>query len=315
MDRGASVWHWRGAVAVLAGLVALAIPSSASASVTIGATFVSGFSSNCTRNFNWVQDSTQATSPSYVVPAGGGVITSWAHQLATGSIGVQLRLIVFEKTGPNSYLTVGHSNFETMANPGLNVFTTQVPVEGGELLGLRTGAPSPAQPGPACRVDSPGDRARSTVMSEPDPAIGDTAFLTSDVPSLLNIRATLEPDCDSDGFGDETQDPSHPCPRSLTLDANKNKVKNGKNVRLSGQVSETGQGGSCVANQPVELQRKKPKQTEFTTVEQLQTDAAGAFSTKEKVKKTFEYRVQAAETATCGSADSNTEKVKAKKPK
>jgi hypothetical protein len=102
--------------------------------------------------------------------------------------------------------------------------------------------------------------------------------------------------------------------RSLTLNANKNKVKEGKKVTLSGGIVETRQDGvSCAANQAVELQRKKPSQTTFTTVELLQTDAAGSFSAKEKVKKTFEYRVQVPETATCDDGLSNTEKVKVKK--
>jgi len=103
--------------------------------------------------------------------------------------------------------------------------------------------------------------------------------------------------------------------RILTLDANKNKVKKGKRVTLSGRVTEIVRQGPCESGQTVELQRKRPKQTTFTTVEQLQTDAAGSFSTKEKVKKTFEYRAQVAETAACGPGLSNAEKVKVKKKK
>jgi 5-hydroxyisourate hydrolase-like protein (transthyretin family) len=90
------------------------------------------------------------------------------------------------------------------------------------------------------------------------------------------------------------------------------KVKKGRSVTLSGRVAQTRQG-ACAANQPVQLQRKKPSQSTFTTIEQLQTDAGGNFSAKEKVEKTFEYRTQAAETATCGGGVSNTEKVKVKK--
>jgi NHL repeat len=101
--------------------------------------------------------------------------------------------------------------------------------------------------------------------------------------------------------------------RTLTLDANKNKVKKGKSVTLSGRVTEVVRQGQCESGQSVELQRKKPSQAAFTTIEQLQTNAAGSFTTKEKVKKTFEYRAQVSETATCGSAASNTERVKVKK--
>jgi hypothetical protein len=103
--------------------------------------------------------------------------------------------------------------------------------------------------------------------------------------------------------------------RTLTLDANKNKVKKGKRVTLTGQVNQVTRQGACESGQPVQLQRKKPSQTTFTTVEQLQTSATGGFSTKEKVKKTYEYRAEVAETAACGGGLSNTEKVKVKKKK
>jgi hypothetical protein len=103
--------------------------------------------------------------------------------------------------------------------------------------------------------------------------------------------------------------------RTLTLDANKNKVKKGKKVTLSSQVNEIVRQGPCESGQTVQLQRKKPSQASFTTVEQLQTNAAGNFTTKEKVKKTFQYRAQVGETATCAGQTSNTEKVKVKKKK
>jgi hypothetical protein len=63
----------------------------------------------------------------------------------------------------------------------------------------------------------------------------------------------------------------------------------------------------------VQLQRKRPSKTTFTTVEQLQTDAGGNFSAKKKVKKTFQYRAQVVETAACAPGLSNTEKVKVNK--
>jgi hypothetical protein len=101
----------------------------------------------------------------------------------------------------------------------------------------------------------------------------------------------------------------------LTLDANKNKVKKGKRVTLSGRLTELARQGECQSAQTVQLQRKRPRQTTFTTVMQLQADTAGNFSTKRKVNKTFQYRAEVAETATCLGGLSNTEKVKVKKRK
>jgi Tol biopolymer transport system component len=115
--------------------------------------------------------------------------------------------------------------------------------------------------------------------------------------------------------------------RTISFDATKAKkkkqagkeprlaVRKGKKAQFSGDVSAPQNVAACEANQPVELQRKKPTQTTFTTFEQLQTDAAGNFSTKEKIKKTFEWRAVVGETQACEDATSNSEKVKAKKKK
>ena len=69
---------------------------------------------------------------------------------------------------------------------------------------------------------------------------------------------------------------------TLTLDANKNKVKKGKKVTLSGQLNEVVRQGECQSGQTVDLRRKGPKQTSFTTFAQVQTDAQGNFSLKKK---------------------------------
>jgi len=103
--------------------------------------------------------------------------------------------------------------------------------------------------------------------------------------------------------------------RTLTLDTNKSKVRKGKKVRFSGQLNASGNEAACEPGQTVELQRKKPSQSTYVTFEQVQTDAAGNFSTKEKVKKTFEYHAEVTESANCNAAASDTEKVKVRKKK
>jgi hypothetical protein len=300
---------------VVAGL---ALPAAGSAAVTIGATGGSA-TADCPPNFTWAQDSSAVGSPSYVVPPGGGVITSWSHDRGPASATAQLRLKVFRKTGPDTYLTVGQSDFETLTAAGVNTFATRVQVEGGDLAGFRL-----AGANTSCRRSgSTGDVAVASGPGQPDPPIGSSIFLTSTGAFLLNLSATVEPDCDGDGFGDETQDPELPLGaacgkgnRTLTLDANKNKVKKGKRVprvRLTGRISSAARQGPCETGQAVELQRKRPKQAAFTTFAQRQTDAQGSFSLKEKVKKTFEFRAQVVETAACTPALSNSEKVKVKK--
>ena len=103
--------------------------------------------------------------------------------------------------------------------------------------------------------------------------------------------------------------------RSISFDVNKNKVKKGKKVIFSGDVVASGNVGTCESNQPLELQRKKPTQASFTTFAQLQTNATGGFSLKQKIKKTFAWRVVLGESQACEDAASNAETVKAKKKK
>jgi hypothetical protein len=83
---------------------------------------------------------------------------------------------------------------------------------------------------------------------------------------------------------------------------------------LSGDVNASGNQGACEANQTIELQRRKPGGT-FTTFQQLQTDGAGNFSLKTKIKKTREFQGVLAENQECEDATSNTERVKEKKMK
>jgi hypothetical protein len=294
-------------VTLAVGLVVLAIPTMASAATQIGQTFdPTGSNAVATRTVLAV------TTPGaqYAAPF-AGVITAWSYQAAANP--PDLKLKVARAAGGVNYTIVGESTVQAPPPNGTSTFATRIPVEAGDLIGFTVtadGQVARAAPGYSFR-DFIGDPPPGTTVATGGPFVN----------VQLDISAALEPDCDNDGFGDETQDSELPVgeacgkgTRTLTLDANKNKVKKGKKVTLSGRIAETRQEtAGCVVNQVVELQRKKPSQTAFTTIEQLQTDAAGSFSAKVKVKKTFQYRAQVPETATCGPGLSNTEKVKIKK--
>jgi hypothetical protein len=180
---------------------AVALPASASAEVTIGATGGDG-AADCPPDFTWAQDSTAVGSPAYAVPAGGGVITSWSHDRGPALATAQLRLKVFRKTAPNTYLTVGQSDFETLAAAGVNTFATRVEAQGGDILGFRiTAAPISCD-----RSGSTDDLAVASGPLQPDPPVGSPVSFGEVGAFLLNLAATVEPDADHDGFGDETQD-------------------------------------------------------------------------------------------------------------
>jgi hypothetical protein len=297
------------ALAVLT--VALAT-SSAEAATEIGR--ADGGIGICSGGGTYVQANTGAATPSYAVPAGGGVIVAWKVEATVVDEVVKLK--VFRPTPMTDVFTVvGESEAFGLPGPGIQQFPAQIPVAAGDRIGFTTGATGFT--GCILFTTDPADVRR---LGGGDPPVGSQFMTGSAVPEqTLNIAATVEPDCDSDGLGDETQDPSllgGDCPvrgRNVTLDANKHKVKKGKRVAFTGQLTELLGQGECQGAQAVELQRKKPSQTLFATVDQLQTTAAGNFSAKEKVKKTFEYRAAVAESTECEAAVSNTEKVKVKK--
>jgi hypothetical protein len=253
----------------------------------------------------------QSGSPSgqYAVPS-AGVLTSWSY--TAGPTPPQRKLKVAHPTSGNGFRIVGESEPVMPIANSPNSHPTQISVQAGDLIGFYQSTSG------SCGVRGPVSGYSFHYLSGADPLLGSAPVFSGPVSNTqLSIAAVLEPDCDLDGLGDETQDPDiSPCTggsktnRTLILDADKSKVRKGKKILLSGQLDATGNVAACASSQVVELQRKKPGQTVFTTVEQPQTTASGAFSSKEKIKNTFEFRAQVVETAACGAAISNTEKVK-----
>jgi hypothetical protein len=300
------------------GSAALVAPSTGSAAVTIGED--TSTPPNASPFFCGVAGQSctfaQTVHPtrSYAAPF-DGVIVRW--RIRGDSAANQFWLRVLHKND-GTFTGVRTSEPRNVA-PGIeNAFETALPISQGEFIGLNLRGASDTPhverrtvPGASLAIWAP------TALQD-----GETRAPNSSGSLALIYNADVEPDCDSDGLGDETQDPQLPLSeacgkgnRTITLDANKNKVKKGKRVTLAGQVNQIVRQGPCESTQTVQLQRKKPSQATFTTIEQLQTDAAGSFTTKEKVKKTYEYRAQVAETEACLGQTSNTEKVKVKKKK
>jgi hypothetical protein len=300
----------------------LAIPASAGAAVTLGSALQTepDVESTCTspESDRGCLEVTDVLPGRDLVAPFNGVIVRWQVRLGAETEAQTIRIRVVRQASADTFTVISSGQLESVAaGAGIYAFPAQLPIRSGDQVGVESERAATAEWG----ADIPG--ALSYFYGAPGPADGENTgpptFTLPDQEKTFNVD--VEPDCDADGLGDETQDPSllgGSCPqrgRTITLNASKNKVKKGKKVTLSGRVSEIVRQGECQSSQTVQLQRKKPGQTTFTTVEQLQTDAAGSFSAKEKVKKTFEYRAQVAETATCDDTLSNTEKVKVKKPK
>ena len=197
---------------LLASLVAVAalvilpwvLPGRADAATQLGQVAPSPLLSP-SGNFTQFQT---ATIP-YTVPLPGGVITGWSHRgTPEDDSAGSGRLQVWRRVGmTNDFSLVGRSNLESFAAGVLNLFTTRVPVSGGEILGLRAAEMA------GSRYDGvAGDTVLELLGG--DPAPGETRGAGPPQPAtLVNVAAVLEPDADGDGFGDESQDQ---CPTNAT---------------------------------------------------------------------------------------------------
>jgi hypothetical protein len=147
--------------------------------------------------------STVPGTPSYETPH--GVLTSWrfhsSGDLAAGAV----RLKIFRYVGNGSSLVfkvLAESSLKTLDPDTSYDFKERIPVDQGDLLGLT--AVGDAEIG----ITVPGTpQNRLAQFGGGDIAPGQTGTATIAWPDLRpSVAATVEPDADSDGFGDETQD-------------------------------------------------------------------------------------------------------------
>jgi hypothetical protein len=181
----------------------------AAASTAIGQLDPGTPSTTCAGRSTWAQ-ATEA-APSYVVPAGRWVLVSWSHR-ANSTAGRELGIRVLRPTGTaGTYTVVGAGALRVLTPGGINTFYDRIPVNPGEVLGLRVGNPPAGLDiiggGAACAFSAAlANSARMSVLPN-EPAVGSNASLPASLSGYrLNVTARLEPDLDADGFGDETQD-------------------------------------------------------------------------------------------------------------
>jgi hypothetical protein len=324
---------------VTAALVLLwAVPGTAGAAVQLGQTSPTN-PVNCGQfDVNTVQRA--SVTANYQVPPPGGVITSWSHRgrsLLPAPPGPGSgRLQIWDSTGGNNFTLIGRSELETFTAGLVTSFLTRIPVDPGDLLGLRT---VEANTGCGTVIGGAGNVIGFEINAT-DPAPGAVRTLNPLDNRLWNVAAVLEADADADGFGDETQDaclgqagPASGCPTppanppqpqppppqpappgppappgqalgvTLDLDANKQKVK--KNVKFS---------ATATADSTLTAEGKKIKDTtkeltanqETTVKAKLKRKALNRFEEKGKGK------VKITATATDQSGAEATEQVKVK---
>jgi len=180
--------------AVLSGAIVWVCAGQAEAATTIGETF-EPTGATCTPGGTTYLQSGPA---GYTAPS-DGVITSWSHR-TSAEAQPQLKLKVGRAAAGESFLIVGESAFQPLTPNALNTFPAQIAVETGDAIGFTLGGDG------GCYRGLVGESFQYYSF-DTDPAPGAT------VPSgpvstgiQFDISANLEPDCDGDGLGDETQD-------------------------------------------------------------------------------------------------------------
>ncbi len=194
----------RGTIAIGGTLAALLLAApGAGAAVEVGST--------CTANdseVDWTVIGLERAGnpfPSEVLEQ--GVITRWRVEVKPGKGGLAQKLQVFRPAAPSAYFTVvGESAVEDVVD-GVNYFSTRIPVESRDHIGLY----GPGENGPGETLFCDKEEADKGAVYEGEVPLGSTLPFKTEDELGVPVIATLEPDADNDGYGDETQDG---CPRS-----------------------------------------------------------------------------------------------------
>jgi RTX calcium-binding nonapeptide repeat (4 copies) len=189
------------ALGVLAAMLALAVPASASGAVTIGST-LEGTASNGTGCLGDPCTTSQQSLPASATASGGlvapsdGVVVRWRIKVGFATGQTALRII----RRPDPMLPASTGAGTSPSAPPANqtsTFDVRLPILAGDAVGIDN----------ELSVQTPTSGATTVVWLPPliDNAPPRAPNGTGSGFQLL-VNADIEPDCDNDGFGDETQD-------------------------------------------------------------------------------------------------------------
>jgi hypothetical protein len=198
-------------VAAVFAVSAFASVSQASAATEFG----SGCAATSLETATVISTAHGAGSPLPVAAPISGVITEWKVDTALIKPGEEIppeaeiigrlyrqTLDVFRPAGGANYTVVAQAEGGTLNFSGVSTYSTRIPVQAGDLLGL--GGPISL----FCATEDPAD---ATAFTEMTPAVGATSAFETETGIQVPVVAKIEPDVDGDGYGDETQDK---CPQS-----------------------------------------------------------------------------------------------------
>jgi hypothetical protein len=167
-------------VLLLTGLVFAALQVGSAAATTIGQT---GGSTTCSPN----GVGTAAADTKYVIPPGGGRITSFSFQSTNANAGQKLDFLLLRPAPGGNYIVVGQTLPVTLAGTGAETFPANIPAQPGDIMGIWVNAPLNN-----C-LSLPGSGAITTSGPQPEPFVGDTVQLPKAGSFGLNEAANLAP--------------------------------------------------------------------------------------------------------------------------
>jgi hypothetical protein len=202
----------RSAVGLAATVLALlGLPATGQASTQFGSNLTGGngavfaCDAACTL---WNSSLPAADTAGTLSAPADGVITSYTLKDAGATenawASVHLRVARTQDGGKTwSGLGASFPDVTPTADGSVQTFVTRVPVGAGDFIGLETLGGQSIRAGLANPMAN-----LNLLIGDAFPHDGSSIPPDSNIPSALALRATLEPDADRDGFGDETQDRS-----------------------------------------------------------------------------------------------------------
>ena len=190
-------------VILAVGLALLAGPGAgaAGAATTVGQLFLPN-ATNCMPK-TFIQTGVQGGNP-YRVPS-AGVITSWSFEHNNAIVpGLKLKVarpanvLLGDPSTQVGLMIVGESLAGAQTPDAVNTYPTRISVQAGDLLGIYAG-------GGGCGL-TPSEGGDTYATNSSDEPLNGTDVYTKNVNGRFPVAASVEPDADQDGFGDQTQD-------------------------------------------------------------------------------------------------------------